>query len=293
MLPIYIMTRNDSSYLFKCVKSIISTIRVDYVITIVDNNSDDIEHISILKKLEKHENVNIVYNKSNNWILGLNEVLSKSSKFSNDYFFITDGDIDFTKCTVPLEYDCWMSYLLSIMDGNCSIGKIGLSLDWSFIEKNNMCGILEQEKTLYSEDKKIGNLYVSAVDTTACLFRKNWSVEEKGLLYPDHMRYIKPELYSCRTSRDICVEHLGWFDYKTKSQSKMHINEKVKCFTLVGGTLKDEIVALADFRYRLMYRLLSKPIFKFWVIKRIYYATSYFIKKVTKLYFGHDSKVNL
>lgn len=293
MIPIYIMTRNDARHLDKCVKSIMNTISIQYTIYIVDNKSNNEDHIKILYELSKLESVEVVYNNKNNWILGLNQELIKSDRYSKDYFFITDGDIDFSECKAPIEYDCWMSYLIAKMQDNCSLGKIGLSLDWDFLIKNDMDSILEQEMSLYNEQKKIDDLYVSAVDTTACLFRKNWSVEQSGLLYPDHMRYIKPELYSCRTPKNVCVEHLGWHGYKSKEQSTKHINEKVKCFTLIGGTLKEEVVSRADFKYQLFYKTFSKIIFKIWVVKRIFHYTSYFIKKVTRLFYGQDSKVNI
>ncbi|HBL8837975.1 TPA: glycosyltransferase, partial [Enterobacter hormaechei] len=40
LFPIIIMTRNEGEYLQRCVESIFSTVSLDIMIYIVDNNSD-------------------------------------------------------------------------------------------------------------------------------------------------------------------------------------------------------------------------------------------------------------
>ncbi|WP_425260434.1 glycosyltransferase family 2 protein [Photobacterium leiognathi] len=47
------MTRNENEFLFQCIDSIINTVTIDYHIYVIDNNSDNNEHLKILDKLEK------------------------------------------------------------------------------------------------------------------------------------------------------------------------------------------------------------------------------------------------
>ena len=278
--PIIIMTRNDAELLKKCVASILDAITINAYIYIVDNKSDDEEHHKILVELEKkYDEIEIIYNKKNLWVLGVNETIRYVKENHHcKYFFLTDGDIDFSSCIAK---PCWLSYLIDRMDRNVCLGKIGLSLDWTYLSKHKeLENILKQEQGLYSEQHKIDDLYVSFVDTTATLFRNDWSIDPSSGLYPDHMRYLRPELYSCRTSKDITVEHLGWHLYNNPSkQALSHVNSKVKCFALVGGDVKDEILDLANKRYKWFYKLFSKSIRRLWFIRRYYYFFKYMLLK--------------
>lgn len=285
--PILVMTRNDNQFIKKCVESIINTVTIPITIYIVDNNSDSDEHHLILKELaERFENVNVVLNKNNYWILGLNETILKVKKnHIGKYFFLTDADIDFSNCKAK---PCWLSYMIECLEKNVSIGKLGISLDWSYLSKHEkLYPILLQEKSLYSDSKMINDLYVSSVDTTATLFRFDWSIEQSSFFYPDHMRYLRPELYSCRTNREVLVEHLGWYTYnEASSLNKSHINSKVLCFTLVGGDVKEAILEMSDFKYEFFYRTSARLIRKLWVLRRCFYQLKYYICKGVKNFDG-------
>lgn len=278
--PLIIMTRNDAELLKKCVQSIIDTVTIDIYIYIVDNNSDDNVHNQILNELEqRYSNIKIIRNKDNLWVLGVNKTIHDvKNKHQSGYFFLTDGDIDFSICQAK---PCWLTYLIAKMDNNVSLGKIGLSLDWNYLATHpELINILKQEQDLYSEEHKIDDLYVSFVDTTATLFRNDWSIDPSSGLYPDHMRYLRPELYSCRTPKNIVVEHLGWHLYNNSSKlKKSHLNSKIKCFTMVGGDVKDEILNIADTHYRWVYKLFSKKIRRLWFIRRYYYFFKYIFTK--------------
>lgn len=278
--PIVIMTRNDAELLTKCVESILKTVTINIQIYIVDNNSDDDQHRSILTELENnYQNIEIIYNNNNLWVLGVNDtILRTKNNHSSQYFFLTDGDIDFSHCKAK---PCWLTYLIDRMQRNVSLGKIGLSLSWDYLSQNKeLENILKQEQGLYSEQHKIDDLYVSFVDTTATLFRNDWSIDPSSGLYPDHMRYLRPELYSCRTSKDIVVEHLGWQFYNNSSKlSISHINSKIWCFTLVGGDVKNEILNMAGKRYKWFYKIFSKTIRRLWFIRRYYYFFKYMLTK--------------
>lgn len=278
--PIIIMTRNDAEFLRRCVTSILETVTIESHIYIVDNQSDDEQHKEILIDLKKNNsNIDVIYKKNNLWVLGVNETIRYvKEKHNSRYFFLTDGDIDFSRCIAK---PCWLTYLIEKMDKNISIGKIGLSLAWDYLYKcKELESILLQEQGLYSEQHKVDDLYVSFVDTTATIFRNDWSIDPSSGLYPDHMRYLRPELYSCRTRKDIVVEHLGWYLYNNSSKLKRnHVNSKVRCFTLVGGDVKDEILELADNRYKWAYKLFAKNIRRLWFVRRYYYFFKYIFTK--------------
>ncbi|QBC02057.1 glycosyltransferase family A protein [Enterobacter cloacae] len=281
LFPIVIMTRNEGQYLKRCVESIFATVSIDVYLYIIDNNSDDQEHNIILEDIKNRyqENVSIKKNKKNLWILGLNKTLEEIKKeHKSNYFILTDGDIDFSYCL--LSSGCWLTYLILKMDTNIMTGKIGISLDWSILESNSeMKEILQQEKNLYNEKRKIDDLYISAVDTTVAIYRWDWSIESTGSFYPDHMRYLRPELYSCRTCRDIKVKHLGWEKYLDKTISKESINSKVFCFTIVGGTIKKEILAQASKTYQIFHISTSKLFSVLWYFRRYYKLLIYFMTK--------------
>lgn len=290
-LPIIVMTRNEAHFLLKCIDSILDSVSIPVHIYIVDNSSDDNEHIAILNEIESRKcgNISIIKNRRNLWILGLNNSIERiRENHSSKYFFLTDGDINFEFCAAK---PCWLSYLIDKMEKNISIGKIGLSLDWSYLlSHKDLSDVLEQEKGLYSERNKIDDLYVSFVDTTASLFRWDWSIDGTSKFYPDHMRYLRPELYSCRTPRNILVEHLGWQLYSSpKSMLTKNVNQKVLCFSLVGGDVKKEILAKSSLIYRVFYKLFSKTIKRGWYLRRYYYLLKYTLCKGIKLYDGQGS----
>ena len=281
LFPIVIMTRNEGQYLKRCVESIFATVSIDVYLYIIDNNSDDQEHNIVLENIRNRyqENVTVKKNKKNLWILGLNKTLGKIKKqHKSNYFILTDGDIDFSQCL--LSSGCWLTYLVMKMEANIMAGKIGISLDWSILESNSeMKEILQQEKKLYNENRKIDDLYISAVDTTVAIYRWDWSIETTGFFYPDQMRYLRPELYSCRTSRDIKVKHLGWEKYLDKSISQRNINSKVFCFTIVGGTIKKEILVQASRTHQIFHISTSKLFSVLWYFRRYFKLLIYFMTK--------------
>ncbi|MHA6604768.1 glycosyltransferase family 2 protein [Photobacterium damselae] len=276
-IPILVMTRNENEFLFQCVDSIINTVTIDYHIYVIDNNSDNNEHLETLDKLEENEKITVLRNDDNKWILGLNRHLDYiKSRHNSKYFYLTDGDIDFSLCKAK---PCWLSYSINLMENNCSLGKIGLSLSWDYLRQHeSLKNILLQEESLYTNNK-INELYVSFIDTTATLFRWDWSIEESAKFYPDHMRYLRPELYSCRTPKDIVVEHLGWTKYNCNFLPKSDIDEKVKCFMMVGGYVKDETLFQASTHIKYLYKLSHKLILKIWILRRYFYLFKYIIKK--------------
>lgn len=287
-LPVLVMTRNDVHFLKLCVESIINTVTIPVTIYIIDNHSDSLEHHAILKDLAvRFDNIKLVFNKRNLWVLGLNDTIKKiKSIHQSKYFFLTDADIDFSHCKAK---PCWLSYLIHQLEKNVAIGKLGISLSWDYLQENpELATILEQEHSLYSERHKIEDLYVSFVDTTATIFRCDWSIEKTGCFFPDHMRYLRPELYSCRTPKDIVVEHLGWYNYNNQlNVNKQQINSKVLCFTLFGGSVKDTILDMADKKYSFFYKLCSNFIRRVWVLRRIYFLFKYFLFKARIKLDGH------
>ncbi|WP_261874891.1 glycosyltransferase [Vibrio rarus] len=287
--PIIIMTKDECEDLETTVRSILDTVSIDIHIFIVDNNSKLNAHRKLLTELEEIENISVKRNSTNRWILGLNEtIMDICSRFKTDYFVLTDGDIDFSQCNPSSS--CWLTYLIEEMNKNISIGKLGISLNWDYLKSEpELANILEQEKSLYNKNKMIGNLFVSQVDTTAAIYRWDWSIEFSPKFYPDHIRYLRPELYSCRTPRRINVEHLGWKKYSAGNLCKERIDDKVGCFTLIGGSITPEIKSQASFSVRLYHSLFSRVIHKAWKFRRYYMLYRYITLKGRKLFDGQES----
>jgi glycosyltransferase involved in cell wall biosynthesis len=282
--PIVIMTRNEGLFLKKTVESILNTVSIPVDIYIVDNSSNNSLHINILRELSEFSNIRIIYNKFNLWVLGVNDTVDYiKSNYDSEYFVLTDGDIDFSDCCADL---CWLTYLIRKMDTYSCIGKLGLSLSWDFLLENmDLKEVLIQEKSLYS-DRKINDLFVSMVDTTAAIYRFDWSLEGNSHFYPDHIRYLKPGYYSCRTPRSIKVKHLGWYNYNAKSIDVLGLKSKIICFTLIGGNVKDELLNLAPLKYKLFYKICYKPILNLWIVRRYYFLMKYILLKGRRGFMG-------
>lgn len=277
-LPIFIMTRNEAIYLNTCIASLTEIIpaEINYHIYIIDNDSNQKEQMEVLKNLNlKYNNITILLTK-NRWVRSINIALEEARKLHEfDIFFLSDGDIWFNHPSLSKEifFNTYQNIL-----NNKFIGKIGFSLDWQFLEMNNLEEILEQEKKLYSENNKINDLYIAPVDTTACFMRNKWSIEESAKFFPDHMRYLKYDLYSCRTPRDLLVYHKGWECYVSNPEVDNEVDMKVLCFTLNGADVKKTILNRASFKIYIFYKIFSRPIRYLWILRRCFYCTKYLVR---------------
>ncbi len=278
------MTRNENHLLRTCIDSILQTTKCPFHIYVVDNNSKDVEQQTILNEYASHQNISVLKNENNLWVLGLNNHLDKIKKNAgSEYFVLTDGDIEFRNKN---ESTCWLSDLIELMSEYKCIGKIGLSLEWDLIAKDEFYReIYEQEKKLYNEIQKIGPLYISPVDTTAAIYRWDWSITGYKF-YPDHIRYLRPELYSCRTPRDFTVAHHGWINYKSELDLSK-LEEKIKCFTIMGADLKKTQLQQVSAKTRFFYQALAKPMKIFWGMRRRYYLLQYFLRKGMRKFDNH------
>lgn len=278
------MTRNENKLMRLCIESILEQTCSPFHIYIVDNNSSDEEQLNILNGYVNHPKITIIRNKTNLWVLGVNETLQRvKASHQSKYFVLTDGDIEFKNKNSTT---CWLSELVKYMSEYSCIGKIGLSLDWNLISSDPFYSeIYQQEQKLYDESRKIGPLYISPVDTTAAIYRWDWSISGFEF-YPDHIRYLRPEMYSCRTPRDFTVEHHGWLSYKDIFEPKK-LDEKIKCFTLMGADIKKTQIKMVNYRIRLFYLLLAKPMKVFWGMRRRFFLLSYFLSKGLRKFDNH------
>lgn len=289
MINIIVMTKDDGLFLERCVNSIIDTVSMDYRIYIVDNASSTKLHTDILDHLGRIDSVTVIRNVLNLWVIGLNDLLNRLYRErSSEYFFLTDADIVFPSFVSG--YDCWLEYLVCKMDRNACIGKLGLSLNWDILRKNNELNyILKQEESLYDEKRMISDFFISPVDTTAAIYRWDWSIAGGYKFFPLHMTYLRPELYSCRTPRSIIADHIGWELYRDDYiESSMFnsslINSKVLCFSIVAGDIKKTTLQQAGLLYRIIYKLVRNPMKVYWVSKRIAHGVFYHFRKCLRKY---------
>lgn len=283
-IPIVIMTRNENGLLRKCIDSLLQTITCSFHIYIIDNNSNEQEQIGLLNEYSTHENITVIKNNNNLWVLGLNNHLRNIKNLSNsEYFVMTDGDVEFKNNN---DTTCWLLDLISYMEQFRCLGKIGISLNWDLIAEDPFYKeIYEQERKLYNEDKKIGPLYISPVDTTAAIYRWDWSITGYEF-YPDHIRYLRPELYSCRTPRTFTAEHHGWINYKLQSEASK-VEEKIKCFTLMGADMKATQLNRVSNKIRVYNKLLARPMKLFWGARRRYFLFKYILRKGMRKFDNH------
>lgn len=283
-IPVVIMTRNENALLKKCIDSILQTTSCSFHIFIIDNGSNEPEQIAILDNYSRNEKITVLKNKNNLWVLGLNYHLAKIKSLCNsDYFVMTDGDIEFKNNN---DNTCWLSDLVSYMEQFRCLGKIGISLNWGLISEDAFYSeIYRQECRLYDEHKKIGPLYISPVDTTAAIYRWDWSISGFNF-YPDHIRYLRPELYSCRTPRTFTVEHHGWLNYKLEPEVSK-LEEKIKCFTIMGADIKETQLKCVSKKMRLFNYLLAKPMKVFWGMRRRYFLLKYILRKGMRKFDNH------
>lgn len=173
-IPIFIMTRNDGVYLQDCLNSILKNTVYPFNLYVIDNNSSDKLHLKILEEYKTRQNVTVIRNKSNLWVLGLNKHLEKVKKESgSSYFVLTDGDIVFPE---PGLNGCWLTQLVIYMDTYKCIGKIGMSLNWDSIRDDPFYEeIYEQEKNYIITIKNRKSLYITS--------RYNRSYISLGLVY--------------------------------------------------------------------------------------------------------------
>lgn len=275
-IPIIILTKDENRYLKLSVRSILNRTKANYHIFIVDNNSKSSDQKKALEELARKENITVLYNSRNEWILGFNlaiDCIQKDEQYDQDFYVLSDGDI-----TVPLPKNnrCWLEYLLSKMKKNAHFGKIGLALDLGYIKER-----AEFEDTFKRESRYLcgpcsSGLIIAPVDTTLAIYRKDLFILPAFKMLPGHASLVKPYYYVARTTGHWQARHLGWRNYSTQDGSQLE--DKIKCFTRYAAYIDPIVLNRLPKSIRL-YFIIFKPIFKIkWAVIVLYFWIKYILE---------------
>ena len=121
------------------------------------------------------------------------------------------------------------------MDGNITVGKLGLALDIGLIESSDKFQKNYQIEKRYMSGPVVDGLILAPVDTTLAIYRTNLFITNKFKMLPGHASLIKPYYYICRTNHIYLAEHLGWKNYD--NPVKKQLRNKIICFTSMLATL--------------------------------------------------------
>ena len=197
VIKIFLMCRNNKRELEICLRSISRRTDYPHEIIIVDNNSTDEEMLNFLRELSI-KGIKVYKNRFNLWVLGLNKALNSNLGHSDQFYVVSDSDI-----VVPISKDgqCWLQILLTEMHKNPIIGKLGFSLDLSFISKKDIFTDTFARENKYYCNPKIGVNHIAPVDTTLAIYRYDYFMMRKPRFLPGHGVLARPHYYCCRTSK--------------------------------------------------------------------------------------------
>jgi glycosyltransferase involved in cell wall biosynthesis len=287
-IPIIIITKDEPRYLSLMIKSIVKRTKYPFHIFIVDNNSRLETQFLLLSMLAKEENITIVKNKKNNWVLGFNLAISISRSnldIDQRYFVLSDGDI-----VVPLikENICWLTFLVNQLDDSVVIGKLGLSFDLSYIKNKILFNSIYENEMRFISGPKLNNVVIAPVDTTLAIYRHDLFVMNEFKMLPGHASLVRPYYYTCRAISFKC-RHLGWLSYGVNDDISV-LNDKVVCFTKVAAYVNPVLLPKVSYKVRLFYKIF-KPLYKsFWFSIVSYFWLKYIIarfpRKINEIQFN-------
>ena len=275
-IKIFLLCRNNKRELELCLRSIENRTVYPYEIIIVDNNSSDREMLNYLRELQKI-NIKVHYNRLNLWVLGLNPPLRKNLSEDDSFYVVSDSDI-----LVPIVKSgvCWLESLVSEMYENLVIGKLGLSLDLSWIAKNESFRETYKRESGYYNNPKIGENYISPVDTTLAIYRYDYFITSNPQFYPGHGVLARPHYYCCRTSKNLTAKHLGWRSYLSDAGSQSDDISKVICFTILGAYIDDVFLTRLPYFHQKLYRYIRPLARCFWAIFVIFLQVNWFLRNI-------------
>lgn len=260
-IPIFVMSYNDLPSLRLCLRSLMRRTRREHTITVVDNASSHEELRRYLDKLATLTAIQVVRQRRNLWVLGLNGPVRAWARQSADdaMFVVTDCDI-----VVPPIRDgaCWLTRLERMMRTHACVGKLGLSLDLGYIKSRPSYAHTYEREHFFMQGPRIGELIVAPVDTTLALYRKDMFITRLPLFIPAHQSLYPPHLYCCRTPADFTARHLSWRFYAARSVDD--VVAKLVCFGLVGATVVPAVYDPAPWFAKIFYRVVRPLARIFW-----------------------------
>jgi glycosyltransferase involved in cell wall biosynthesis len=276
-IAIVVLTKDETDFLDKTIRSIIGRTNYPYELFIVDNDSSLDKQKTLLKSYEQDGLAHVIFNNKNQWILGFNkaiDIVNARADLSSEYMVLTDGDIVVPK---PIGQVCWLEYLKQKMDGNITIGKIGLALDVGVIKSSNKLRKNYQIEKKCMSGPVVDDLIIAPVDTTLAIYRTDLFITNKFKMLPGHASLIKPYYYICRTNHIYLAEHLGWKNYD--NPSKEQLRDKIICFTRYAGYIDSNILKKTEMRIRAFHKFFKYFYKSYWAMLVLFYWAKYIAGK--------------
>jgi glycosyltransferase involved in cell wall biosynthesis len=274
-IAIVVLTKDEPEFLDKTIRSIINRTNYSYELFIVDNNSSLDKQKKLLKSYEKDGLAHVIFNNKNQWVLGFNKaigIINTRADLSSDYIVLTDGDI-----VVPnlVNEVCWLTYLKQKMDGNVTVGKLGLALNTQFIKNNNQFSDAYANELRYMKGPVMDDLVIAPVDTTLAIYRKDLFVMNQFRMLPGHGSLIRPYYYVCRANGMYLAEHLGWHNYIEPNINQL--KEKVLCFAKYAGYVDPIILDQVGSRVKYSYKIFGRIYKAYWSLRVVWYWVRYIV----------------
>lgn len=284
-IPIVILHKDDIINLAIMLESIYKNTRFRYEVFLIDNASEP--HIKLkLLELQKKYEFNFISSNKNNWILGFNAVF-KHQNWRKDYAYYIFSDCDIE---VPaLSGKCWLEKMVDEMENNICIGKLGISLKYSDIDKGEIYDKVVREEQIIDAQPVIGGKNrVAPVDSTLAIYRKDLYVGNSFRFSIGHASLVRPYYYVCRTDRsELEARHLGWYNRGVTNNTTAQLKNKIICFSKYAAYVEPAALKRMPKYYQFYYRIV-KPIMKlYWsilVISRLlFYYVSNFPRNINKI----------
>ena len=276
-IAIVVLTKDEPDFLDKTIRSIIARTNYPYELFIVDNDSSLDKQKTLLKSYKQDGLAHVIFNNKNQWVLGFNkaiDIVNNRTDLSSEYVVLTDGDIVVPE---PIDQVCWLEYFMQKMDGNITIGKLGLALDTQFIKDNKKFDNTYANELRYMKGPIVDDLVIAPVDTTLAIYRRDLFVTNTFKMLPGHGSLIRPYYYVFRTSGTYVAQHLGWQNYMEPDINQ--IQSKVICFAKYGGYVDPIVLDKVGSKVRYFYKVFGRIYKAYWALITSYYWVVYFCKK--------------
>ncbi|PRB05618.1 family 2 glycosyl transferase [Chryseobacterium sp. MYb7] len=275
-IPIVILHKDDIINLEIMLDSIYKNTRYPFEIFLIDNASAP-NLKAKLEELQKKYNFYLIFSKKNNWLFGFNAVFKHPNwKKDYQYYIFSDCDIE-----VPaLQEKCWLERMVDEMDNNVCIGKLGISLKYSDIDKGEIYDKVVKQELIHDAQPTIGSKNrIAPVDTTLAIYRTDLFVYNKFRFSIGHASLVRPYYYVCRTDRsEIEARHLGWYNRGTTNNTEEQLKSKIICFANYAAFIEPVVFERMPKYYYYYYKII-KPITKlYWSTNVIMALFYYYIK---------------
>lgn len=259
-IPIVLLHHGQPEVLLRTVEHIAENTRHPYILFVVDNATPKGELLNdTFSSIQEKYQVIVIHNKNNNWIYGFNLALKHQEWPESEYYAFSDADVLVPACQSEI---CWLTKMVEQLERHRCIGKLGLSLDLSELEKNTalQATFVAEKRLLLGE--KIGNNIIAPVDTTMALYRKDFFIG-KFKFRIGHQSLARPYYYICRTDPALSAIHVGWDFYPGASKQEYSLEKQwIKAMTMckMGTYVAPEVIQIFGPARRLQLRFLQAAV---------------------------------